>query len=314
MKEIVIIGGGVSGINLIEKIKASNIDIDIALIDKKPYFFSKKNIFSSINSKDWFFFDDWAKRLDTKFMRAQVKEISIKRRKIYFKDGQSLEFSNLILATGLKSKKISIKGEYLNGFFYLSEIDPFKLRDYLKIYNEITIYVSTFLGIRFSLMLSSLGKEIKFVASDLEFLNDYKDRIIEFLKNKNITVYENSTIEEVIGEGNVKAVRISPFKIISSQLVFIDSGFVPNFNFFTEDNLEKREYFFTNYEGVYFLGDVNIEDAEGEHFFLFNYHNAIEEANSFFEFILNGKNLSLEKRIPNREDKNEAIEKILKGG
>jgi len=45
-----------------------------------------------------------------------------------------------------------------------------------------------------------------------------------------------------VGEGVVKAAKLSPLMVFSSQLVFIDSGFVSNLNFF-EDGIIIEDKF-----------------------------------------------------------------------
>jgi thioredoxin reductase len=160
-----------------------------------------------------------------------------------------------------------------------------------------------------ALRLHSLGKEIKILFSCLDFLGNYKQKLLMFLREKGIVFYENANLEEIIGEGRIKAVRISPFKIFSSQMVIIDSGFLPNDEFF-EEEVKVKEGFFTNFEGVYFLGDVNRQNEEI--FFLFNYQETIEEAKVFADFILNKKKDSFFKKgEASMEDKEKMIEEML---
>jgi NAD(P)H-nitrite reductase large subunit len=308
MQELTIIGAGLAGVNLIERIREEGQHIRITLLDKNPYHFVKKDIISQLNLNHWFFLNDWAKQKKVDFIQSKLERISIKRKKIYLKEGNSLEFNNLVLCTGLISQKISIKGTHLEGFFYLSEIDFFKLKDYLKVSNEITVYVSTILGLKIALRLYSLGKEVKIIFPCLDFLGEYKDKILMFLKEKGIIFYENVGLEEIIGEGRVKAIKISPFKIFSSQIVIVDSGFLPNYDFF-EEEIKLEDGFFTNFEKVYFLGDVNRKNEEK--FFVFNYHQTIEEAKVFADFILNNNYPSFKKTEPTIEDKKKIIEEIL---
>jgi len=309
MQEITIVGAGLAGVNLAEKIREENNQIKITLLDKRSYHFVKKYI-TQLNLNNWFFLEKWAKEKRIDFIKGKVERISIKRKKIYLKENNFLEFNNLVLCTGLFSKKNLVKGTHLEGFFYLSEIDFFKLKDYLKIYSEITIYISTILGLKMALRLYFLGKEIKILFPCLDFLGNYKQKLLMFLKEKGIIFYENANLEEIIGEGRIKAVRISPFKIFSSQMVIIDSGFLPNDEFF-EEEVKVKEGFFTNFEGVYFLGDVNRQNEDN--FFLFNYQETIEEAKVFVDFILNKKDPSFFKKgEASMEDKEKMIEEMLR--
>jgi len=288
MENITILGAGVSGLTLIEEIRAKNTPCNIALIDKNSYSYPKRGLISSpsdISKK--IDLDEWTKERGVEFIPAFVERINPRRRKIYFKEGEPRNFDNLIVASGLSSKKLPVKGEHREGFFYLSDIDIFKLRSLLRISKEACVYVSTWVGLRLAIGLTGLGKEVRIVSANLDFLGEDKEKVVNALGAKNITLYLDAFIEEAVGEGVVKAAKLSPLMVFSSQLVFIDSGFVPSLKFF-EDDLIIEGNFFTNFEKVYLLGDVNRKDIGQEVFFSSNYEDVKGEAHVFAEFIATG--------------------------
>ncbi len=289
MENITILGAGVSGLALIEEIRAKNISCNIALIDKDTYFFPKRETtYSPGDISKRVEIAEWAKAREVEFISACVEKINPRRRKIYFKEDEPRDFDNLIIASGLKSKKLPIKGEHREGFFYLSDIDQIKLKNLLRISKEACVYVSTWLGLRLAISLANLGKDLKIVSDNLNFLGEDKEKVVSVLGQKNIGLYLDAFIEEAVGEGVVKAVKLSPLMVFSSQLVFIDSGFTPNLKFF-EDELIIEDKFFTNFEGIYLLGDVNRKDIDREIFFTFNYEDTEGQARIFAEFIESGK-------------------------
>jgi len=297
MENITILGAGVSGLTLIEEIRAKNTPCNIALIDKNSYSYPKSELISSpgdISKK--IDLDEWTKERGVELIPAFVERINPRRRKIYFKEGEPRDFDNLIVASGLSSKKLPVKGEHREGFFYLSDIDIFKLRSLLRISKEACVYVSTWLGLRLAIALIGLGKEVRIVSANLDFLGEDKERVINILGAKNITLYLDAFIEEAVGEGVVKAAKLSPLMVFSSQLVFIDSGFVPNLKFF-EDEFIIEDNFFTNFEKVYLLGDVNRKDISQKVFFTSNYEDVKGEAHVFAEFIATGVRPTFSKQI-----------------
>ena len=153
--------------------------------------------------------------------------------------------------------------------------------------------------------------QINVLSSNFDFLSQDKERVINFLKENNFSFYSDISLEEVIGEGAVKAVKISPLKVFSSQLVFIDSGFLPNRNFF-EEEIQLKDTFFSNYEGVYFLGDVNHKSLDNDFFYLFNQEEAINQASIFSDFLLKGENPHFGRKIVTQEERDKAINNILK--
>lgn len=297
MDELTIIGAGISGLTLIEKIRAKDKNCKLILIDKEQYHFPNYKRISQpagINSK--IDISEWSKELNVEFIKAKVDKINLRRKKIYFKQAEPINFSRLIIATGLSSRKLPIKGEHREGFFYLSQINPFALKDLLKASPEAIVYVSTFLGLRLTFSLRSLGQEVKIIAPNFDFLGSYQEKVCEFLKEKDIPFYLNSSVEEAVGEARIKAVKISPFKLYSAQLLFVDSGFESNRNFFDEE-IAGHDVFFTNFDDVYLLGDVNEKDIDNEAFFAYNHDNSQEQAKVLADYLLEGKNPVFKKRL-----------------
>jgi len=266
MDNFTILGAGAAGRALVEEVRRSNGKCVIKIIDKHQYYFSNDELISQPGSvKNRIDLQNWAKEKEVKLINDEVERINIRRKKIFFKGETEVDsFENLVVSSGLVSKKIPIKGQHHDGFFYLSSFEPFVISDLLKLYQEATIFVSTWLGIKLCLALVSLGKEVRLVAANLDFLKEFKEQVINLLNShKNIFLHIGSWIEEIVGESRVKAVKIAPLKVFSSQLVFVDSGLEPNLKFF-EEEVNIKNKFFTEWEGVYLLGAVNNFSANQE--------------------------------------------------
>lgn len=306
IKEICIIGAGKAGLTLVKELKEHSKDLEIKLIDKNDFFFDKKNLFYLLLKNDKgkiINLGEFAKTHQVEFIKKEVERINFNKRMIYFKDRSSLPFSNLVLACGLTSKPLSIKGAFREGFFYLSDLDLFLVRDYLKISSDIVIYAATLLGLRLAFYLSFLGKNIKLFTENTDYLGEDKEHILFLLKKRNIDIYENTKITEIIGERTVKATRTNQGKIFSSQLVFVDSGFIPNRKLLEPGLLENSIAF-----GIYLLGDITNLRIEEELFFIFNSDNAREQAKGLASHILNKEDKAVNKREPTQEE----IKKYLK--
>jgi len=312
MQNITVIGAGVSGLNLVNRIRSKNKDINITLIDKNLFSFCrKKTALKPEDFKDKIDILEWAKERNIEFINDTVERVSAKRKKIYFKKLETKAFDTLIVATGFRSKKLPLKGEHREGFFYFSKIDPLKLRDFLKISNEATVQVSTLLGLDLAFSLQSQGKEVRIIGSDLSFLGQHRELVTKALENKNIVLYPDFIMEEAVGESMVRAVKLSPLKVFSSQLVFIDSGLVPNLDFF-EEEMQPKDTFFTDFDRIYLLGDVTDNSADRESFFINNYEDAIKQTEVFSEFIIEGKTPVFEKRAFESNDVLVFLDEYLK--
>ena len=310
MNKLCILGAGVGGLSLAEQMMKEG-DWEITLIDEREYTFSRKEIFPLLvgEKREVTYLKDLAKQKGIEFINAKVEKINFNKRKISFKQAKSINFSNLVICCGLKSKDLSIKGSWRKGFLSFSHLDPLLVRKFLKISYDIIVYVSTFLGVKLAFYLSLLKKNIKVVADNLSFLGRYKEKVEEFLQKQGIDVYLGTRIEEVIGNSTVKATKVSLPKVFSSQLVFMDSGFIPCHDFLGE-NLAK-EGFLTNYEGVYLLGDVINKDVGNQHFFFFNEEEVVAQSKVLARFINNQQPISYTKRVYEEEEINGRIERFL---
>lgn len=311
IKDLHIIGAGIAARALVDEVRSKDKNCKITVIDKENIYFDKREFLCSLSTNNKVDIPQWTQDNSVDFIQANVERINPNRKKIYFKDRDVLDFDTLVIATGLVSKKKELKGEHREGFFYLSSIEPFKLKDLIRISRDATVYVSTILGIILALTLRARGLDVKIVCSDLDFLGEDKEAVVSALSDKGIMLYLDSQIEEAIGEGVVKAVKIIPFKVFSSHLVFIDSGFVANCSFF-EEPLERRDVFFTNHPDIYTVGDVTNTDVENEFFFYSNYQDAQVQGQLLADYFLEAKPLVYERTALGIEQKRRIIEDILR--
>ncbi|MBP7088748.1 MAG: NAD(P)/FAD-dependent oxidoreductase [Candidatus Omnitrophica bacterium] len=313
MDAITILGAGVSGLALADKIREADKEAKITLIDKNKYNFCPRDFIANPAANKKTELGSWSENKQIHFINDSVEKINVKRKKIYFKTGEPVDFSKLVIASGLNSKKLSIKGEYRDGFFYFSQLNRSEFRDILQISQEVCLYILTWLGLKLALAIRALGKEVRIISPSLDFLGDDKDKIMDFLKEKGIIFNLGVSIEEAVGEGSVKAIKLSPLKVFSSQLLIVDSGFVPNLDFF-EEEVKISDTFFTDYPEIYFLGEVNNCKIDEEKFFFFNHDDALRQSLVFSDFLLNNKKLEFNRKEVSPEDIKLNIERLSREG
>ncbi len=312
MRRITVIGAGEAGLALVKRLRQINKDIEITLIDKNPYYFHKKEFISSLGLNRRIDLVTLSKELKINFIQAKLEGLNLKRRRLHLKQIEdSLDFDILVIATGLTSKKLDIKGEHYEGVFYFSELDPFKIKQFLGMNVEISVRIQTLLGIKFALALRRAGKELSLLCGDLSFLGEKKKALLEYLQSQGCNLYLDYSLTELIGEGTLKAIKVLPFKIFSSELLFIESELLPNLDFL-EERLELKDNFFTSEEDVYCVGDLVRRDIASEYFYLYNQEEAKKEALVLADFLLGGQSPYFSFRIPSLEEKERAIQEILK--
>jgi len=309
---ITVVGGGVSGLGLIEKIREHDAGVRIVLIDKAAYSLSPSAIIAAPGDISRRIpLAEWAKEHRIEYVQGTLERVSPRRQKLYLKDADPQDFERLVVATGFTSKKISVKGEHREGFFYLADIEAVRLRDLLKISQEAVVNVSTWLGVKLAFRLRTLNKEVRVVANNFDFIPEsVRARVMQALERCQVSVQAPAMLEEAVGESMVKAVKVQPLKVFSAQLVFIDSGFVPNVDFF-EESLEIRDIFFTQHDGVYVLGDAGDALTSDEFFYQDRHDDVVRQADALAAFFTHGATAPFERKILTAEQYCSIIDTFL---
>jgi len=321
---IAVLGAGEAGISFIKKIREKNTDIKLTLIDKNTHYFDKAKFISSMDTKAYIDLKDFAQENNVTLMQDKVERINPKQKKIYFKEADAIDFETLVIASGAKSKSIPLKGERREGLFYLSDINLFEFKSLLKISSELIVYVTTYLGLRLCVLLKSAGKDVRVLGDNWDFLGSNKEKVLGFLNEKQINVHLNVTVDEVIGEGQVKATKISPLKVFASQMVFLDTGFSPNLDFF-EVPINITNIFTlepvppagetvqdtAQFEGIFVIGDCARKDIETDCFYAYNSDEARIQAQLLAQFILESKEVNFAHKTLSEEDKQKIIEGFM---
>lgn len=302
-EEITIIGGGVSGRSLIEQIRARDKKLKINLIDKNSILLKKSDFITNPLGKITLDLKAWAQNNSVQFNAGFVERINFKKRKIYFKDAQPQDFKELVIATGLVSNKLEIKGGHQEGCYYFSDIDVLRIKDLLKISQEIIISANTLLGVKLALSLKALGKEVRLISQE----------DLSQLKDTRLNINWPVKLDEVIGEKIVKAIKVSPLKLFSSEVVLLDSGFRAANKFLEEESIEIKDHFFSNLEGIYFLGDVSRQDIDKERAFKSNYQQAVEQGSLLANFFLDKTAPAFTAEPINQEFNLASILELVKG-
>ena len=306
---ITVLGAGEAGISFIRKLREKNPGIKLTLIDKNTHYFDKAKFINSMDLKAYIDLKDFANENNLTFIQDTVERINPKQKKIYFKQSDAIDFEALVVASGAKSKSIPLKGERREGLFYLSDINLFEFKSLLKISSELIVYVTTLLGLKLCVLLKSAGKEVRVLGDNWDFLGSSKEKVLAFLQESQIDVHLNVTIDEVIGEGQVKATKISPLKVFSSQMVFLDTGFVPNLDFFEAPiNITN---IFTEFESIFVIGDCARPDVASDYFYAYNSDEARSQAGLLAQFILEAKEVNFTRKILSEEDKQKTIDDFM---
>ncbi|MDD5070724.1 MAG: NAD(P)/FAD-dependent oxidoreductase [Candidatus Omnitrophica bacterium] len=312
-KDVTVIGAGNAGISFVRRLREKDSSAKIVLIDKNSFYYDKHAFINSLQIKEKMDLDSWCLQNNVTFINGTVDKVSVRKSKIYFKKRELISFKNLVLASGLVSKKLSLKGENKEGTFYLDNIDPGPVLKLLKLSPDVTVYIKTFIGCKLALSLKAIGKEVRVVSDNNDFFNDSQISLGALLEERGILFYDNTFISEIIGESMVKAVKINPLKVFPSQLVFIDSGFSANSDLF-EEEVELRGSFKTNHENLLMAGSVTRDELDliGNTTGLNDSQESKRAGICLADFFLAEKSADFTRILLNLEQKRDIIKEIFK--
>lgn len=269
--DVVIIGGGVSGMSAALYLKKANISCCIfendvpggtinytAEIENYPGY--NKILGSDLAYKIY----TQLQENDVNFIFEYVKEIKIEndKKKIITNNG-IYEADNIIIATGRKHKNLDVLNEnrlQRRGISYCAICDAGLYKD-----KEVVVVGGGNSALTSALYLSGLCKKVTLIHRNNHFRGESSK--LEAIKNKaNITIKTNVTVKEFIENKNdntLSGIILTDGEEILCQGCFICIGFSPATEIFNDLNITNTNGYIvvdnnmeTNIRGVYAIGDV----------------------------------------------------------
>jgi NADPH-dependent 2,4-dienoyl-CoA reductase/sulfur reductase-like enzyme len=278
MEHIVIIGNGISGVTAARHIrKNSNKKITIISGESK-YFFSRTALMYVYMGhlkfehtqpyENWF----WEKN-NILLKQGFVNNIHPYEKQLEFKNGETLSFDKLIIATGSKPNKFGWPGQDLDGVIGMyHKQDLEKLEKYApdnKACKNAVIVGGGLIGIELAEMLRSRKISVTFLVRENSFWNGVlpaqeSEMINNHIKEHHIDLRLNTNLKEIKSDenGRVKSVIIEETgEEIFCNLVGLTAGVTPNIDFLKASGIalgrgvKVNRFLETNMKDIYAIGD-----------------------------------------------------------
>jgi NAD(P)H-nitrite reductase large subunit len=212
----------------------------------------------------------------TDFYRAQridlvvdkdITRINFQRRRVFLSEKASLDYDVIFIADAPGIRLPDSKGSRRNGVFSLARLETVKsLLRYLPFTETAVVQVKGMSGLETALSLRSLGKEVIVVSSLPVLLEDRLEPSISgllpvLLEKRGVRLMANNHIDDILGDNDVRAVRLKSGKVIACEMVIFDDA-LPDLRFLNEGPLVSAERFNvtalmqTNVSGVYAMDAV----------------------------------------------------------
>jgi NAD(P)H-nitrite reductase large subunit len=274
VRNIVIIGNGISGITAARHIRKRCDDAITVISSESEHFFSRTALmyvymgqmrFKDIKPYEDFF---WEKnRIGLK--KAWVSEVEFSEKKLHFSDGGEMGYDVLILATGSSPNKFGWPGQDLKGvqgLYSLQDLESME-RDTQGI-GRAVIVGGGLIGVEMAEMLATRRIPVTFLVREESFWRNVlpkeeSEMVTRQIRNHHIDLRLNTELKEILGDehGRARAVITSESEEIPCQFVGLTAGVHPNIDFLKDTELETDRgilidrFLRTNISDVYALGD-----------------------------------------------------------
>lgn len=274
MKNIVIIGNGISGITAARHIRKMSDDHITIVSAESDHFFSRTALMYIYMGhmkfehtkpyEDWF----WKKnKID--LIRDFVEDVNTDQKKLQLRDGSELNYDVLILGTGSKPNKFAWPGQDLKGVQGMYSIQDLEnMATYTKKINHAVIVGGGLIGIEMAEMLLSRNIKVTFLVREKSFWNivlppEESAMINRHTLKHHVDLRLETELKEIVSDenGRVKSIITKNQEEIPCQFVGLTAGVSPNIDFIKASKIHcdkgivVNEFFETNIKDVYAIGD-----------------------------------------------------------
>jgi NADH oxidase (H2O2-forming) len=274
MKQVVIIGNGVSGITAARHIRKGSPHKITVISSETPYFFSRTALMYVYMGHLTFehlkpYEDTFWKKNRIDLLLDHVVRIDFNTKTLKLRSGKEISYDSLIIATGSSSNKLQAPGEDLPGVQGLYSHDDLSQMEMLTRGIEHAVVVGGgLIGVEMAEMLCSRKIHVTMVIREAAFWNNVlpieeAQMISRHIASHGVDIlHERELSEIVVGpDKNVKAIRTRQGDTVPAKFVGIAVGVHPNIQWLKDSGLSVRqgilvnEFLETNIPDVYAIGD-----------------------------------------------------------
>lgn len=280
-RKVVIIGNGISGITTARYLRKYDSEVEIAVISaESTHFFSRTALmyvymghmeFNNIKPyEDWF----WEKnRIDLVF--DYVNEVNPVDKTLEMKSGNSISYTELVVATGSRPRFFGWPGQDLEGvqgLVSLQDLENLEKRTPPplggnKARMKAVVVGGGLIGVELAEMLLTRDIPVTMLVREEIFwggilTKNEGERISRHLLAHGVDLRHSVEMAKINGEnGKVKSITTTSGEELNCDLVGITTGVTPNIEFLKNTELEVDrailvdESLKTSVEGIYAVGD-----------------------------------------------------------
>ncbi|MEX1047277.1 MAG: FAD-dependent oxidoreductase [Actinomycetota bacterium] len=279
-KTFVIIGANATGGSAAAVLREEGFDGRIVLIgdDQRPpyerpplskeYLRGEQDAESAyLRPADWYSEQDISTRFGIRAERIDAKE-----RTVELEGGENFAFDALLVATGIRNRKLDVPGARLEGVLDLRRVeDSDRIRDAAAKGSKAAIVGMGFIGAEVAASLRQLGTEVTIVeyfeTALFRVLGPAFGRVLEGIhRDHGVEMFFGETVESFEGSDRVEAVVTTEGRRIECDFAVVGIGTQPNVEIAeaaglaVDNGITIGPAFETTVPGVFAAGDIANHD------------------------------------------------------
>lgn len=242
MAGVVIVGGGQAGYQTAESLRQEGYEGSITIVAEEntpPYQrppLSKAYLLGEIDRARLLFrtpeyYSD--KNIDLR-LNTRAESIDRDAKQVTLSDGDSLDYDDLVLVTGARTRTLPIPGSDLNGIYTLKTLDDVDLIEaQLAKASEVVVVGAGFIGLEFAAVASKVGKNVTVLEAAPRVMGRVvTEQLSQYFENyhreKGVEIVCNAFADSFSGEDAVSAVNCKDGSSYPAQLVVVGIGVIAN--------------------------------------------------------------------------------------
>jgi len=213
-------------------------------------------------------------------------------RRVHLDNGDVLEYSKLVLATGSRVRKINIPGADLSGVGYLRSIaDVDQLRDQMRKGARLAVIGAGYIGLEVAAVAAKLGLNVTvFEAAERVLERVTSPEVSAFFdklhREHGVDIRLGANVEDFAGTDHITGVTIKDGETVPCDFAIVGIGITPNTELAEKSGLAVDNGILVNKfartadSHVYAIGDCTCHPSIyfGGYLRLESVHNALEQA------------------------------------